>query len=932
MADNLKKIKRMKVTGVDFDVDITHVGYVTGIDGTDYALKVDGEGNLYAENESTIPSPMTPPSTSGSTLAKLYINSFYCGGKDADEHTVNYCSHNFVELSNLTNNDINLKGLSLQYAINGTDWEVLPLEGVIRAGSTFVVRGAACSVYDSDVTKIKVDKYDMLWRDSNNDLIKFDSTASAKFYLTFNLGKYVSENPYNPSATNVKPDAIGYVDLVGVKGTGAPGGFEGTSDTDGNGPYYAGGGISNTKLFRKYYAMDPVKQATKAIGARVNAKDWCYIDLTKEDGELIPSIEVYRPMASAEHKNIFYNKTKLSETRPRIITCSFGRQATDNTAEGGNGATRCFNWVTKSTDNKYIWIRQRGAENWGEAHESFYAGDGRTGYTANTYNRILKEYTNNIVVIVNKFIISGLTAGVYEYIAGSKTNDGKPNLDRCTPVYSFTVRTDAEVNAGFKFVQTSDQQGFNWEEYRIWEAAAKCIEKERGNSLDFMINTGDMTQNGNRMGEWIDYFDGKTDYFNNMEEMATIGNNDLSLNCLYKLGNGEDNNKLWLENMTFFYTFEIDPENPPVFTGYDGNAYEIPSLYSFNYGKVHFMSVNTEIKKTAEEDANGYNFGTNHWGVFYPQIKQWCERDIAPYSANTNIWKIVYCHEMPFTILTPKITETTGAVKTIRDGGSNANDNNPSDNVFWLSEFCQTHGVKLCIGGHKHTEASSWQILENVKYENDVRTVDSMHPIIVVNNDATSDFYIGNYFVVGHGEDKGASALTEYNGYKYPNTWFNSETGALKSGYVNAVQMCTFKWENELPENTTPVLYAMSQATSYKHTSNKELPGLNIPWLRYYFPRKSYDAAKDSAKPDATQKFPFFTVWTINNTGITGEVRKVWGVFNSGGTFDVNFEYPDVKKGISSIDHTTPIHSINGITSMSDAAAETDTRIITIKK
>ena len=42
-----------------------------------------------------------------------------------------------MELSNLTGRDIKLDGLSLQYAINGTEWQVLPLKGIIKDGSTF---------------------------------------------------------------------------------------------------------------------------------------------------------------------------------------------------------------------------------------------------------------------------------------------------------------------------------------------------------------------------------------------------------------------------------------------------------------------------------------------------------------------------------------------------------------------------------------------------------------------------------------------------------------------------------------------------------------------------------------------------------------------------------------------------------------------------
>ena len=942
------KIKRISVNGVIHDVEYESVGNVTAPNGKEYSLRVDNEGNLYAFNGEDIPSPLTPPTTAGQTLAKLYINSFYCGGKTANEHTLNYCSHNFVELSNLTNSDINLKGLSLQYTINGSDWQVLPLDGVIKKGSTFVIRGAQCSMLNAPTLKIHVDKYDQEWYDSDNNLITFDSEVAAKFYLAFNLNRYPGANPYLSTDPYVQPDAIGYVDLVGIQGTGSPEGYEKAA-------YNVGGGLSSKKLFKKYYSMDGVKQATKAMSARSNANDWNYIDLSKSDGELTRCIEVYRPMASNEGKDLFYDKTKLSKVKPSAITCSFGRQATDN----GSGATRCFNWITGNINNNFIWIRESGSTSWGVAHESFYKGDGRTAYASEAertvYDRIMKEYTGNMAFIANKYIASGLTAGTYEYIAGSKNEDGTPKLEECTPIRHFVVKSDTEVNNGFSFCQTSDQQGFNWDEYQVWDASSKCIEKEYGNQIDFMMNTGDMTQNGNRMNEWLDYFNGKSEYFSNMTEMATIGNNDLSLNVLYEMGDGEDGSKLWHENFTFFYTNEIDPENPPIFRGFDGNDYYIPSLYSFNYGKAHFMSVNTEIKKKTETEPYGYNFKDPNWGIFYPQIKTWCESDIEPYSANTSIWKIVFCHEMPFTILTPGVAQSVNQPAK-RTGGSNSNENiKPESEEFWLSEFCQKHGIKLCLGGHKHTEASSWQILENVKYEGGERSVDSMHPIIVLSSDSGSPFYIGNYFTNGdsQGADTGATELIEYTFTyvpasdtgttktytgKYPDTWFtkNGSEYTLKPIYNKMVNLCTFKMEEDIPSDVVPVIYAMSQATSFKHTSNKELPSKNIPWLRYYFKAAS-DSPSDGGKVNVGQRFPFFTVWTLSGDTIVGNVRKVYGVYDySTGKFDLNIDYPWVKQGLSTKekDDTShgPIHSINGITDMSNDKAETDTRIILINR
>lgn len=920
------RVKSGNLQAEDFDLNISDiVSHVTSPDGTDYILKVDNKGNLYTVPSVESVSPGTKPTSAGLVKfngeAKLYINEIYCGGQEANEHTVGYCSHNFVELSNLTKGDINLSGLSLQYTINSTDWKVLPLKGIIKAGSTFLIRGAQCSMIDSPTTKIVVDKYDMEWL-IDGAPIKFENKISCKFYLTFNLDAYSEANPFDGSGKGaVKSNAIGYVDLVGIDGTGTVDGFE-------KGAYKAQGGLKATRLFKKYYAMDPVKPATKAITARNNANDWNFVDLSKEDGEVIPSISVYTPRASFEGKNLFYDKTNLDPNRPSTLTCSFGIQATDD----GEGATRCFNWLSGNLDDKYLWIRRKGETSWGEPHETFYAGDGRTSWTAKTsdgvciYDRKVKEYTNNTVLIANKFIMSGITAGQYEYLAGKKNQDGTPNLDGCTPVKSFTVRTKESVQNGFKFVQTSDQQGFNWAEYRIWEAASKTIMDEN-NDLQFMVNTGDMTQNGNRVGEWLDYFNAEDVRMQDMEEMATIGNNDLSLKDLYEVGKSSDgdSDKLWHENIEFYYTFESDPDNLPIFTGYTGETtYYIPSLYSFNYGKIHFLCMNTEIKSIAEEGEKAYNFGANKYGYFYPQIEAWCERDVNKYKEGKD-WVIAYCHEMPFTILTPEAV-AGDTIKSER-GGSNANTNTPIGKEYWFSEFCQNHNIPLVFGGHKHTQATSYPILENVTYADGVRTVNSMKPIIVVDAESLAEF-------------EGATSLVvnAADGCKYPNTWFNGST--LKSSCERLAELSQFIMADEVPEGKTPVVYAMSQATSYKHTSNKELPSWNLPWLRYYYPASD---SGDITAPTVNdhQKFPFYTVWEITPTKITGNVRKVYGAFNDKGKFDINIDGPYTRNGYCATTstaegsiggHDTRIFSINGIASMSNTEAMSDTRVIEISK
>ena len=46
-----------------------------------------------------------------------------------------------------------------------------------------------------------------------------------------------------------------------------------------------------TALFKKYYAMDPVSQANKALKERKNSGEWSYVDLTKDDGNGIEEID-----------------------------------------------------------------------------------------------------------------------------------------------------------------------------------------------------------------------------------------------------------------------------------------------------------------------------------------------------------------------------------------------------------------------------------------------------------------------------------------------------------------------------------------------------------------------------------------------------------------------------------------------------------------
>lgn len=813
--------------------------------GKTYRVKVNDDGKLIVYRKE-LDTPQAEPSggiddgdgwiyVTTLYLQKLYINSLYCGGLTSDEHSYNYCSHNFVELSNLTNADINLNGLSLQYCITGTDWKVLPLKGEIKKGGTFLIRGAQCSVMDANTTRIKVKTYDMEWYDGD-ELIKFDNTKS-KFYLTWGDEKSTVASPYKSVTGSDGTSSIhvskGYIDLVGLNVQNAS-----SVDVADGKEKAVYGYLNSNRLFTKYYSMDPVKQATKALSARNNANDWYFVDLTKD---VIPMVEEYTPRASFENKNIFYNKTSLDKTKPNYVTCTFGIQAT------APNATRCFNWISSDYYDEYIWYRLKGNNSWVKV-ESFKNETGVRKY----YNRIRSEFTDGTPFVTHKAIIKNLKAGEYEYKVGRDDS-------YISDIMTFTV---VENPSTFSFVQVSDQQGFRWDEYQIWNESAEYIANNVPN-LSFTINTGDLTQNGNRLNEWLDYYDARKP-LRNKEEMTVIGNNDLAPKNNYMLGAGEDNDKLNPINMRYFYTYEIDETNPPVFI-IDGKEVFIDSLYSFNFGNAHFICVNSEIPSNTEL----LIYELSSTGQVYDKMKFWCERDI--YLNADKAWRIAVMHELPFTIVTQYNVNQfywngIEHPKSER-GGSRINTNTTIENSYWFSKFCQENNVRLAIGGHKHTYAATFPLLEN--------DASSMKPIIQVTPAMLENIF--NSDPTKLYKDTTDPQLADQ---LFPSAWIND------ANYKVQKHLCTF----QLVDKITAPIYITNQATGYKHTSNKELPSAQIPWDRYFYPCTSVITSQNSVTDTVNpgQRYPFYTIYKVSDNEITCTTKKINNLFTTAGKYNVN--------------------------------------------
>ena len=734
-------------------------------------------------------------------LAKLYINSLYCGGLTAGKNDYNPCSHNFVELSNLTGRDVKLDGLSLQYAVNGKAWQVLPLKGVIKDGSTFLIRGAQCGVMDTNTTKIKVRTFDMEWKDSSGELIKFDTTKS-KFLLTHGVTPNKEVNPYIVVLDKTYV-TMGYIDMIGLN-------IPGATSTDAIDGYEVAAypWLSPDRMYLKYFTMDPVSQATKVLGKRNNSKDWYYIDLTKDIEYGLE--EFYSPKSSYENKDIFYNKSDLDKIKPNMVTVTLGRDA---------HTTRCFNWVSVGFYDEFLSYRIQGTDDW----TSVESTNDKVG-VENIYNRVRVVATNGTPYTSHKYILNGLVPGTYEYKVG------KPGAE--SDVYTFVVRS-RESCSNFGFIHVSDQQGFNRNEYQVWRKVADKIaeaevDSEQGTGtkdIHFVLNTGDMTQSGNRIHEWIDYYDAGLSLFSQYEQMNIIGNNDLSPEDFQTLGLGRDVDKMSPINFLFYYCYEIDTEFPPYIDG-DLNHF-VPSVYSFTYGNTFFLGVNSEITG-GPEGAQAILYDNAN---FYRWQIEWCENVTAKAKRDPLIKNFIsFTHEAPFTLVTQNQVDKEIQTPGTNRGGSKLNTEDAL-RPYSYSQFLQNNGFRLSLCGHKHTYTRSRPLIDDPE--------NSMMPII---QDTDMVYYDGLST-----EDK---------------------------------KLCQI----QIVEKITAPIYVMSQASGYKLFSNKDIPAPRIPWLASYFPGVMKEGFLTN---NMGQRIPMYIKWDVTNEGIEGHVYQVHNIMTNG-TYNVN--------------------------------------------
>lgn len=834
---------------------------------------------------------------------RIKIGSIYCPLTTDIKHG---CSHAFVELENTSNKDFPLDGCFLYFispedpenynsTANKLKEEHIALKGWLRAGSTFLIRGKQYADKNNDVNVyISVDDFDMEWY-GKNGLIDFSinpagQTKPYAFLLTYGEMSGVTNNLTvrrdNTDASTMKKAPYlfvkQFIDYFVIDAQPSSNKWSKSNATS----------RSNT-ILKNTFELDPAKQAYNALNlygssrARFdNTNDLMQLDLNKEYIEFPNSkdkypISKFTPKSSKQHKNISTDKSKLDKTRPNMVNCTFGIDMY---------RTRCFNWISAFNQDEYVWIKVDG--NW-KGFESYKTITDK-GTDADTFPRIKHfspELTNcayarmfgtfpgdETAYTVHKCIIDIVATAVstpteYKYMVGPSDKTGEnPDINHCSEEMSFTLYPETYTP---RIYQTTDQQGFHWIEYQAWAAAAIAIDEKirkdasESNIIPILVNTGDMTQNGTRVNEWLDYWNAGRDLFKHLEHMCVVGNNDLCGTDFTLLGTGDDNGKSNSYYFHVFYCYEVTDEEkyrPMV------NDKYIPSLYYFDSMDYRFVMINSEITYIncrdwfglGNSDDSIYNIYTG-WKVYNTNNET---KDFN--SGFTSIYTMIYhmfntagnrkvlamCHEMPYTVITSEGLKKDSVENVVRSVtgtsliGSHLNQISVNDKygIYWFSRLLEFFNVKLVLGGHKHTYACTFPIQERYQFKSsDGSMVESSYNNIMtmtetLENDAEN---------VNWSWDK--KNFTKFSYINLPSTITDETNAAYFYPYTNI--------SDKLQHG---VVYFMCQATGYKQTSNKELPS-NFQGFSSLIP-KTGTKSDGSASPDANQKYPMFAIVKLENS------------------------------------------------------------------
>ena len=478
--------KRTKISNIQGATNLTD-DYLelTADDGSKFRVKVDSNGELIAYDPAV---DTATPATSGQNILYdgLIINQIYGTGSNIAEQPV---THSFIELYNLRPEPLNLKGLYLFYRAKSGSWQSLELKGIVPPKHSFLIRGERVK-QDSDASvRIAIKDYDMQWN------IKMASTGFSAYLKIGSAtpedapvrATYTTDSSGITSVTWTNPD---YIDLL------AGGGSGGADQTVmAYEKYYWMAMNDHTGIMRKdfmhagtYKPADAAQSGQNKESIGNNQGDTVIVDYKTCD------TSKFRPRSLRDGAwNVYATKDTMNPGCPNMINICYG--------EDGD-TSRTFTWQSTLSNMGQIRYRKQGELKW---HS--------------------KETTREIVshldceAMVHRVIIHDLEPGIYEYMCGQ---DGAWSATETFEVKNYTNETP------IKFAWVSDNQSWTTEEGVACDVALRNIMAQEVDeygelAFDWVLHTGDVSQNANRTFEFRDYYASSRQMTKNMCHQMTCG-------------------------------------------------------------------------------------------------------------------------------------------------------------------------------------------------------------------------------------------------------------------------------------------------------------------------------------------------------------------------------------------------------------------------
>ena len=255
-----------------------------------------------------------------------------------------------------------------------------------------------------------------------------------------------------------------------------------------------------------------------------------------------------------------------------------------------NSTSRTIMWQSDSSEaDAVIEYRMAGAENTQTiaATDKGFTDDGSTTY-------------------IHEATLTGLIPNTkYEYRVGYGT-------DRRSDWYPLETAGASEYEV---LIYPDSQSG----DYSGWEQIVKDSAQRNPNTALY-IGMGDLVDNGEQAYQWRTWLDSIKPLSARIPLAPTLGNHEM-------------------------YTLDWKMREPRAYLNYfdvpsNGNTTFDRHYYSYDYGDVHYVVLDTQLYESNHED----NHDTHHPDLYDEQV-QWLRQDLA---SNTKKWTVVLMHRDPF--------------------------------------------------------------------------------------------------------------------------------------------------------------------------------------------------------------------------------------------------------------------------------------------